>query len=329
MDSRSLPSVKEFLEGYRGKKVFFDPLSGNWGDLLIKMGSLEVFKKIGLKLIKRPERADLIIINGGAGMTPWWKHGFQVLEYYSSNFQSNPIVVLPSSWFFDPSNFPVSFGKRTAPLYLYSREPYSFELLKNVKFEGEVYCGLDHDMAFHLEESSFIKKLKSRNKNRHVLVVERGDVEKSTESGQYVPNLIRLAKTIFPESLRKTLPAPVHNFFVKPLWFLERLFFSQKNRKLAEESLFVKESIDYVLKMHPEFAELPIYTADISLQSICSFRCFCLLITQASVVITTRLHVAILSSLFGKPTFLKLGNWHKIKGVYEFSLKKRGNVEII
>lgn len=329
MDSRSLPFVKEFLERYRGKKVFFEPLSGNWGDLLIKMGSLEIFKKTGLKLVKRPERADLIIINGGGGMTPLWKHGFRVLEYYSSNFQSKPIVVLPSSWSFDPSNFSVSFGKRAAPIYLYSREPYSFELLKNVKFEGEVYCGLDHDMAFHLEESSFIKKLKSKSRNQHVLVVERGDVESSTGLEHPLPNLIRLARIIFPKPLRKTLPTPVRNFSVKLLWFLERLFFSQKNRKSSKESLFAKESIDYVSKMYPEFAELPIHTADISLQSICSFRCFCLLITQASVVITTRLHVAILSSLLGKPTFLKLGNWHKIIGVYEFSLKKRGNVKII
>jgi len=321
--------VEPLVNNYKDKKVFFEPLWGHNGDMLIRMGSLEMFKRVGIRLVKKPSDSELIVINGGAGMSHFWRHGFQVLENYSQNFPSKPLLVLPSSWSFDPSNFPVSLSKRTAPVYFFSREPYSFELLKSVNFEEEVYLGLDHDMAFHLEGASFIKKLERRSESRHILVAERGDIESSTGLVQSLPNLMRLVQTIFPESLRKKIPKSVRDLSVELIWFLERLFFLQKNRKLAERSLFAKESIEYVLKSNTEFTELPVYAVDISLKSICSFRSFCLVIAQSGVVVTTRLHVAILSSLLGKSTFLKPGNWHKIIGVYEFSLKKRGNVKII
>jgi exopolysaccharide biosynthesis predicted pyruvyltransferase EpsI len=65
-----------------------------------------------------------------------------------------------------------------------------------------------------------------------------------------------------------------------------------------------------------------IYTTD-------DFKSFVNIIINAQVVHTDRLHVAILSGIIGKQTYLYPCNYHKTKGVYEFSLHKFPNIDFI
>jgi len=53
------------------------------------------------------------------------------------------------------------------------------------------------------------------------------------------------------------------------------------------------------------------------------------IIANASKVYTDRLHVAILSAILGKETYLYPNCYHKNKGVYEFSLRRFPNVSFI
>ena len=59
------------------------------------------------------------------------------------------------------------------------------------------------------------------------------------------------------------------------------------------------------------------------------FRAFVNLIENARRVYTDRLHVAILSAILGKDTFLYPNSYPKNKGVYEFSLYKFSNVRFV
>ena len=322
------PSVTELLAIYKGKKVFFDPMWGNNGDKLIEMGSLEVLKKAGVQLVKNPNKAELIIINGGGAMTRLWKHGFSILKRYSQQYPKIPLVVLPSSWLFDSVNPTIFFSKRSAPCYLYAREPYSLTLLQGINFKGEIYLGLDHDMAFHLRGTDYIHRLQAKQSQRHILVVERGDIESATGLQHNDLVLTLLIQRVIPRSIMDIIPRAIQSVLRDLIVLPERFLLSRKRRKRAEQTVFAKRCVEMVRNKYPEFRKLPVYAADISLPSICNFNQFSLAVAQAGIVITTRLHVAILSSLLGKPCYLKLGKWYKIRGVYEYSLKEQGYVKL-
>lgn len=323
------PSVKELLSAYRDRKFFFDPMGGNHGDKLIELGSMETFKRLEIQLIRNPRKAEFIVINGGGGMTPLWGYGLQILGSYSKNFPHTPLIVLPSSWDVRDVDIASLLKNHKAPIYLYARDPYSFAILKKIKFANDVRVGLDHDMAFNLQGTLFLKRLNERRAERHLLIVERGDVESPTGKKHLEPLLIRLIKLSIPKEIRHCLPQPVLSSLRSMAYSLDRLAFGRKRRKEAARSKFAKQSVELVKRKHPEFDSLPVYAADISLPSFCSFWQFSLAVAQAAVVVTTRLHVGILGALLDKPTYLKAGNWHKIKGVYEYSLKDRNNVYLI
>ena len=322
------PSVWELLSIYKGKKVFFDPMWGNNGDKLIEMGSLEIIKKTGVQLIKNANKAELIVINGGAGMTRLWKHGFSILKRYNQQYPDIPLVVLPSSWLFEPTDLTALFNKRKAPCYLYARELYSLTLLQGINFKCEVYLGLDHDMAFHLRETDYIHKLQAKQSRHHILVVERGDIESATGLQHRNSILTPLIQHVILQSIMDIIPHATLSVLRGLLVLPERFLFSRKKRKRAEQTVFAKRCVEMARNKCPEFSKLPIYAADISLPSICNFNQFSLAAAQAGVVVTTRLHVAILSSLLGKPCYLKSGKWHKIRGIYEYSLKEQGHVTL-
>lgn len=322
-----LPDVRELLASFKAGKVFFDPLWGNHGDKLITMGSLAMFRKCGISLSRSPGKADIIILNGGAGMTPYWDWGgLRVVCNYAKKFPEKPILVLPSSW---QVTSEIKLPERGAPLYLYAREPYSFELLQKIVSQGNICVGLDHDMAFHLQNTPFLEKLNRESGDFHSLIVERGDVESATGFRGKDSSVTHFVARMVPKKLRAQLPirtqAKVKQIFLHPVDRILRQFTVQE----VNETAFYKEALSLIKQRHPEVASLPVIAEDISLPNVCSFKQFTILVAKAAVVVTTRLHVAILAALLGKPTYLKEGFWHKIRGVYEYSLQHNRGVELI
>lgn len=324
------PNVKALIASFKGRKVFFDPLWGNNGDKLITMGSYKVLRECGVRLVHSPRRADIIVINGGASMTSsLWQHGLIILFTYALECKGKTIVVLPQSWQFEPMEFKRLISDNyTQRIYLYARERYSYELLKQIMGRN-IYIGLDHDMAFHLNNSSFLANLKRKACNEHILIVERGDKESATGLQRQSSSLIPLISKAIPAPLRSRIPMRTKIKIVEKIAPLERIARKVFHNRTEISTPFYQSALELIAEKHPKFAKLPIYYADISLPTVCSFREFTLVIAQAAVVVTTRLHVAILSALLGKPTYLKQGPWHKIKGVYEYSLKRFGHVWLI
>jgi len=318
--STSLNSVENKLSQHRGKKVFFDRLHGNNGDKLIEMGSQIALQAAGVRLVRRPQDAELIVINGGAAMTDIWSHGLNTLRNYNSQLPEIPLVILPSSFSFTTTDFAALFRERKSPAFLFAREHYSLAILEGLTFPNEVYFGIDHDMAFHLQDSPYVKNLQSQMTEQHILIVERNDPESTTDI--YKPRTKPSLNNYIPRSVKRAINRHV-------LWHLKRIEIYNNVPELGKGTPFVGTCHQYVLVDYPTLKELPVCAADISDPAICSFNYFSRLIAESAVVASTRLHVGILAAMLGKPTYVKSGAYHKIRGIYEYSMQDMPNVKLM
>jgi exopolysaccharide biosynthesis predicted pyruvyltransferase EpsI len=314
-----LGSLKEELSQYSGKRVFFEPLEGNNGDKLIEMGSHTLLHSIGVKLVNNPQNAEAIVINGGAGMTDIWSHGFGTLKNYNTRYPNTPLIILPSSFVFTKTDFPALFRDRIAPAFVYARERYSLKILEDLVYPDNVHLGIDHDMAFQLQNTPYLQQLQASKAQRHILIVERNDPESVTKAYQPQKNGL---KSYIPWSVKR----PINRHF---LWPIKRARISKRLPQLGINTAFVKEWHKQVLEDYPELQGLPVCAADISSPDLSSFNRFGQLIAEAAVVVGTRLHVGILAAMLDKPTYIKSGSYHKIRGIYEYSLANRNNVQLI
>ncbi len=316
----NLKSVANCLAEYRGKHVFFDPLHGNNGDALIEMGSHIALQTAGVELVRKPQEAKLIVINGGAAMTDIWYHGLNTLKKYNSIFPEIPLLILPSSFSFKQTDFASLFTERKSPAFLFARENYSLEILKDIAFSKNVNFGIDHDTAFQLRDSIYLKKLNFYTAQKHILVVERNDPESITD----------IYKPQTKPSLKNYIPRPAKRVINRHLlWPLRRAAIYKNVPELGQDTVFVKSCHEQVLGDYPDLYPLPLCAADISDPAICSFKYFSRLIAESAVVASTRLHVGILAAILGKPTYVKSGSYHKIRGIYEYSMQDMPNVKLM
>jgi exopolysaccharide biosynthesis predicted pyruvyltransferase EpsI len=79
---------------------------------------------------------------------------------------------------------------------------------------------------------------------------------------------------------------------------------------------------------HPEATESTPLVADVSLAETCNFEEFLEHVAAALVIVTTRLHVAILGHLLQRKTYLVDGSYHKFRGVFEYSMQ-HGSTELL
>jgi exopolysaccharide biosynthesis predicted pyruvyltransferase EpsI len=68
-------------------------------------------------------------------------------------------------------------------------------------------------------------------------------------------------------------------------------------------------------------------TRDISLPNYASFDEFVEAISQASLIITTRLHVGILGAMGGRNVVLFEGGYWKARGIHEYSMTDLPNIQ--
>lgn len=324
-EANVLTSVDQALSPYEGKKIYFEPLGGNNGDVLIEKGSLSYLNSIGIQRASNPENSEAIVINGGGAINDIWESGIAAVKKYSLQHPNIPLIILPSSFIFHKTHFPSLFEFHKAPVFLYAREPYSLNILKELKFSPCVQVGLDHDMAFRLEKTAFIQDLKSKAADKHILIVERHDFESATVnltgSSIKTTQLPSIVKDPIPTSIKDSINKNIRN----PL----RHSFLKNRDKMGINTSFFQEAYQKVLNDYPGLHSLPIYAADISSDYYFSFKQFAQLVSESAVVVTTRLHVAILAAMLNKPTYVKTGSYHKIRGIFEYSLKDRPNFHLI
>ena len=307
------PKVDEVLRSLEGTTVYYDSLSGNNGDDLIREGCELAIREAGLTSVATPEEAQTVIITGGGGMIESSKAGIGGLRAHLDRRPEQGIVVLPQSYWFKTLDFASLFRGRTAPVTLFARERYSLEILQQLDLPSSVTLGLDHDMALRLRRSDFIKRLKSQSRTKHVLIVERGDGEATTGiKHRAIGN--RSINRFVPQALK----AP-----------LKRAIRKRQAQQHAATSSYVSRMLELVEREHGGVADLPLITSDISDPGNATYEGFCNAINDAAVVVTNRLHVGVLAAMLNKPTYLATNSYHKIRGIYEYSLRDMSHVTFV
>lgn len=284
----SASSFRRFLEQYRHRAVFFEPLSGNNGDRLIALGAERLLRETGVILCHSASEAELILINGGGAMNDLWLGGLVKLHDYCVGYPRATVAVGPSSYRFHGLRLSDFVPARQGPVVLFAREMYSYGELKRQNLRADCEFGHSQDLALELRDAPLITELRSESTDAHVLAAMRKD----KEGGESLINSLR------GDWLPRCLRTPLSKLRDKIVYRSKRGIF---------ESILTAEAV-----------EGSIITRDISVSV--AFEDFLSTVTHASLVVTDRLHVAILSHMLKKRTYLLAGNYHKNRGVYEYSL---------
>ena len=313
-----LETVRELFGSLQGN-VYFQPIHGNLGDELIVMGIHQLAKECELNFTDNANEADHLLVKGGGALLDVYPKLLADFRLFFRNHADTPTTLLPTSYLLNSTDMAEIVGKRSAPLHIFAREKYSYDLLSNIQFDGPVTIGLDHDTAFHLENSDFISELKSGRTSEHVLIVERIDPEALSNAtafdrkGQLARSIKSSIKSVIPRAVIDQL-APLR----------------QKPRPDPTQTPFVKAAHERVLADYPEVQDLPVVAFDVSHEKCCdSLAEFAKVISKSAVVYSSRLHVGILSAMLGIPTYLVEGVYHKIRGIREYSMSDMDHVVMI
>lgn len=312
--------VREYLSAWKGARIYRAPLVdekgvpvGNNGDHLMVMGTDVVFRDLGLTTCDTPEKADLIVFPSSGGMLEKMQRVPAIFRDLCARFPGTPLCVLPSSYYWPTRPFREQVGERRAPTMLFCREAISFQHLTvehNVQ-GGEINVRLDHDMAFELETEPVVTEHRARSGGR-VLIVERTDVEHVS----IAMNSTRLGR-------RKAISRRT------PAW-LKRALYPVLNRARSARQTPFRARCEALLREHcPASVDAVRDVADVSNINTCSFEGFCDRVAGAEVVFTTRLHAGLYAAMLGRRTFIFEGAYHKIRGIYEQSLRGRANVTYV
>jgi exopolysaccharide biosynthesis predicted pyruvyltransferase EpsI len=260
--------------------------------------------------------AELIVMSGSGWMNDDYPRSVQFLCELAVSYPSTPLVVLPNTVTLRQSeplseHLKESLSKRAAPTFLYAREEISYAALCEAELGAGVEVGLDQDMAFHLVGSVWLESCRKLASRQHALIVERTDVERTTAVSLSEPLLPMWARSRFPDWLHQRI----------------RQAKAWRHRAAATQTPFAQNARRVFLST--DAAALPVYAGDISDPQVCYFDEFADLIAKAGVIATNRLHVAVLSTMLGKLTYLWSGANHKIEGVYDYSLRAYPNVKLM
>ena len=302
-----------FLRGRAGDKIFFEHLSGNNGDVLILKGVEHLLDKSGCRRCDDPAGADLILLNGGYSISDIWKFGIETLGHYRREFPDTPLAVAPSSFRFQGVDFAEVVGRGRAPVTFFARETKSREIITGVDLPDNAQVLMSRDAAFELRDGEFLGDLKARSGGRHVVVSMRND-EESGAAANDLGGLLKVGRGRF-------LPGPIR----RPLARLRDAIAARRNvGGPGAKGVTAPEALKAGLaRVGGDAASLPRVHKDIS--AVVGFEEFCDLVAGSALIVTDRLHVAIFGHLLRRPTMLLPGNNHKLRGIYDWSMRDYGS----
>lgn len=315
MDHHFNPELKiaELLKQFRGQTAFFDDLSGNNGDDLISDGARHAMDVAGIRQVMTPTEGQLLIVTGGAGLSSVWGGAYERMQPYAEgDNKSKPLIILPSTISIETFDLPSLFGERTAPSWIFARERMTLDRIQAGKWNTGTTLAIDHDMAFHLEKSEWLQKLKTRRDQNYLLIVERRDAEGLSGPADNAVPVPAGIKQLIPMSLKRPIKR-------------------RRHEKQRANTPFARWARDTAIQRLQLDSDVPTRTIDASLKGLLTFKQFSDLVAGASAVVTTRLHVGILADLLQKPTLVVPGDakYGKIQGIYEYSMTEHPHVELV
>ncbi|MFP6844527.1 MAG: polysaccharide pyruvyl transferase family protein [Thalassolituus sp.] len=311
-------TFQEYLEGCKAKnlKVYVDPCSGNNGDLLIWEGMKVVLGASAIALSEDPRDASVIVINGGGMFIDQYSQGLNKVRDYSERFPNTELCIAPNSFGFKQVNFKDYLERRKAPTILFARERYSYDYLTGIT-DGlsRVSVHIDHDLAFNLrtyarayvESNSSLGPSVSAN----VLVVERTDMESPDLRGSEWKNYLKkIYMMLTTEALRGVI---------------RTIRFRYKEKSGGKLTSFAKADL---AEKRIDVSSYNWLTADVSRPEYCDFETFKKIIFESDYIYSNRLHAGVWAALIGKSVVMAEGSYHKITGIYEYSMADMDNVRL-
>jgi len=170
-------NIINFLKTYKNKKIIYIPNPGNAGDSLIAFGTLQTFKKVGLKYeignINKEYNNQILFYAGGGNLVGIYK---SCRKFINKNKDKNKIIILPHTI----KNEDELIKNLNNNIILICREKMSYDYVYNIiKNKNNVF--LSKDMAFYINNIEKYKKIKGNG----VCNCFRQDCEKTSIS---IPN---------------------------------------------------------------------------------------------------------------------------------------------
>ena len=346
-----LGPLLDTLRRFDGKRAHLFHPREDHGDHLAELAAEALLAAAGVYSIKNPDRADLMVVGSG-GMADDFKGGFEPIESFARRFPIKPLVVLPSSFHLHAADVARVFMSRIEPAFVYAREQHSIDILDSLRIPWPVSIGLDHDVTFRLPETAYFQQLVESRAEQYILIVENrvppnGEPQRKPMGAiePFPRSTVQLRPTVDPprgsesslaashtEALDHSEPSHPEGMFNRLRGFGRKLtsgFVRHRFPPEAAHTPFARGAAERIVAELPRLRDLPVYADDIARPDLCSFARFGELIAGAAAVATDRLPVAILASLLDKPTWVRPGTYHKVRGVFRQSLTLRKNVRLI
>jgi hypothetical protein len=341
-----LGPLVDTLARFDGKRAHLFHPREDHGDHLGEIAAEALLAAAGVYSVRSAERADLVVVGSG-GMGDDFKGGFEPIESFARRFPVKPLVVLPSSFHLHAADVARVFMSRIEPAFVYAREQHSIDILDSLRIPWPVSIGLDHDVTFYLPETEFFQQLLGLRSEGYVLVVENrtppnGEPQRKPMGAIDLSPVSEL-EVRTPPAPRSSLHAPSRpdaeagdaaagegmlgrlRGIGRKLTGLARHRFPPE----AAQTPFARGAAERIVAEMPTLRGLPVYADDIARPDVCSFGKVGELVAGAAAVATDRLPVAILASLLDKPTWVRPGTYHKVRGVFRQSLALQKNVRLI
>lgn len=231
----------------KGAKTYYLPNTGNWGDALIRHGTLrffndndidftEIFEISKINLNVKKSKTRNLIYGGGGGWCKFWSHSPLIINSLYKYF--NQIIILPSS-------FELTHKKDNC-IY-FSRD--KLESKKNMPHS--MFC---HDMAFYLQHS--IKKYPKgkgagrffrTDKESAIVKLPSGNFDISVRSNHYGDvqtffDIISKYRTIYTDRLHVAIAGAIISKEVKlhpGAYFKNRAVFASTLKKYFPNVTFI------------------------------------------------------------------------------------------
>lgn len=287
-----------FLSGYTGSTVYLELMRGNNGDKLIHEGIKLILSSSGCCEVSHPEKADLILINGSGAMHDLAAMGLDYLIKYRQSYPLHPLAVAPSTFRFRGIQAEKYFSPKETPLYLFARTQKDLQYISDAKPSPNVFSAISKDLALELEGSEFLSKLLTGVRPRWNLIALRKD-----NLGAAGGFLSQAKGSRLPRAIRR------------PLSRARDWLVASRSRSIVEEILRKEKQ--------GRHRAGTTYTRDISVSV--SFDEFLEAIAGAQLIITDRIHVAILGNLLDKRVYLLSDLYHKNASIYEANLSGPGS----
>lgn len=302
MQTIEMEALEQELRGLG--EFYYWPNNGNLGDLLIAEATRQYFKSNNILWSEYnpespPECEAITLVYGGGGrFTSHWGGLDEHIEHLTHPRVKRGIILPHSFYGVD------DFIKRLDDRYtIFCRDQRSYEYCLSLAAQPTVMLAGDMGLALKIEvlpiEKPLLRNCSSNNKEEHKQneLLQRGWATKVVKSVQ-----------------KATIKSKIGGRF-KKLAFLLR---TDKEKATNIQSPF---TYDISLAWCASCRET-VYNSYF-------IRIFANALMYPDVVVTDRLHVAIMAMHVGREVYMLDNDYGKLSGVYEVSLKNRPNVHLL